>query len=87
VRDLERETRVLLDQQDRHAALLVQPRQQGKQVLRDGRREAERGLVAHQDARLGHQGARDRQHLLLAAGETAGKLLAPRREQGKTPYQ
>ena len=52
-------------------------------VLRDGGRKAERGLVAHQDARLGHQRACDREHLLLAAGKAAGRLVAPRREPGK----
>ena len=41
------------------------------------RREAERGLVEQQQARLRHQAARDREHLLLAAGEQPGALVQP----------
>ena len=36
-------------------------------ILDHGGREAERGLVEHDEAGLAHQAARDRQHLLLAA--------------------
>ena len=45
--------------------------------LRHLRREAERGLVEQQQARLGHQAARDREHLLLAAREQPGALVQP----------
>jgi hypothetical protein len=39
------------------------------------RRQAEGGLVQQQQARAQHQRARDRQHLLLAAGQRAGLLV------------
>ena len=44
-------------------------------VLDDQRRKAERRLVEQQQARLAHQRARDRQHLLLAARQGAGQLV------------
>src|SRR5438105_3027290 len=40
------------------------------------RREAERGLVEHDELGLAHKAAADREHLLLAARHRAGKLLA-----------
>jgi hypothetical protein len=43
----------------------------------DLRRQAQRRFVEQQHARLGHQAAGDRQHLLLAAGQQAGALLQP----------
>ena len=49
----------------------------------DARREAQRGLVEEQQLRAGHQAAADRQHLLLAAGEQAGRAArAGRRGPG-----
>ena len=42
-------------------------------------REAERRLVEHDQPRLAHQAAADRQHLLLAAGQRAGRLAAAAR--------
>ena len=41
-----------------------------------GRRQAERQLVDHQQLGPGHERAAERQHLLLAAGEVAGHLVA-----------
>ena len=41
------------------------------------RRQPERRLVEHQQPRRHHQGASDRQHLLLAAGQRAGLLSPP----------
>ena len=43
----------------------------------DQRRKAERGLVEQQQARARHQGARDREHLLLAARQRAAALVQP----------
>ena len=40
-------------------------------------RETDRRLVDQQDARVEHQRARQRQHLLLAAAHRAGELVAP----------
>jgi diguanylate cyclase (GGDEF)-like protein len=44
--------------------------------LDDQRRQAEAGLVEHQQLGLGHQGAAHGQHLALAAGQRAGQLGA-----------
>ena len=38
-------------------------------------RDAERGLVEHEEFRVAHQRAADGEHLLFAAGERAGGLL------------
>ena len=64
---------VLLHQQDRHA-LGVDAADDGEGVLHQDRRQPEARLVEHQEPRLRHQRAADHQHLLLAAGERAGRL-------------
>src|SRR5207247_1688715 len=54
------------------------------------RRQAERGLVEHQEPRSGHHGAHDREHLLLAAAQAPRELAAPLaqpREQGERALQ
>src|SRR5579859_2785860 len=83
MRDLERLADVLLDEQDRQP-LPVQLPDEGEELLDRDRRQAERRLVEDQEARLGHQAAADREHLLLAAGERAralrGALLEPRKD-------
>src|SRR5262245_60694592 len=43
----------------------------------DDRRQAERRLVEHEQARTRHERAADRHHLLLAARERAGELPPP----------
>ena len=45
-----------------------------QQLVDHARRQAERGLVEHQQARRAHHGARHRHHLLLAAAHGAGQL-------------
>ena len=45
-------------------------------LLHHDRREAHGGLVEHEQLGLGHQRAAHGEHLLLAAGEGAGGLLA-----------
>ena len=55
-----------------------------EEVADDRRRQAERQLVDHQQAGLRHERLGQRQHLLLAAGEEAGRLgvaLGQDREQ------
>ena len=52
-------------------------------ALHDDRREPERELVDQQDLGLVHQHAREREHLLLAAGEAARRLLAALGELGE----
>src|SRR5438046_2822317 len=48
-----------------------------EEVEREDRREAEARFVEHEDPRLGHEAACDREHLLLAARERARELRAP----------
>ena len=59
---------VLLDQQHADAFVTVDGAQDSEDFLHDERRETERWLVEQQELRPQHQSARDRQHLLLAAG-------------------
>ena len=74
--ELERELDVLLDEHDR-LALALQPRDRAADLGDDERREAFGGLVHQQHARVAHQRAADREHLLLAARERAGGLGVP----------
>src|SRR5574337_1261341 len=69
VRVRQREGDVLLAQQHGQRRGLAQRLQRLRQLLEDHRRQAQRRLVEDQQIRLHHQRARDRQHLLLAAGE------------------
>ena len=55
----------------------MQPQDQVEDVVDHLRREAERRLVEQQQLRRRHQGPGDRQLLLLAAGQGAGRLAAP----------
>ena len=48
--------------------------------LDEDRGEAHRGFVHQEELWLAHQGAADSQHLLFAAGEGTGKLLAALQE-------
>ena len=66
VGDVENELRVLLDQHDRQAAFL-ELADGGHHLGDDLRRQALRRLVHQEHARIAHQRAADRQHLLLAA--------------------
>ena len=75
VGELERQRRVLLDQQHAHLLLLVDAAHDAEDLLHDQRRQAERRLVEQHQARPQHQRAADRQHLLLAARQRAGLLL------------
>ena len=65
----------LPDQQDGHFALLDQRLQHLLDLLDDHRSEALGGFVHHQQTRIHQQRPRDRQHLLLAAGQL-GALAA-----------
>jgi hypothetical protein len=76
---LQRTVHVLLDEQDRHA-LAVHPGKCFVQGVDRHRREPERELVADQQPGLGHQGAPNCEHLLLAARQRAGALLSPFRQ-------
>ena len=76
VGDVEGELGVLLDQQDRQPLLLQAP-DRGHHLGDDLRRQALRRLVEQQHPRVRHQRPADRQHLLLAARQDAGIVLAP----------
>ena len=65
----QRDLGVLLHQDDGGAFLGDHLAQAPHQFLDDDRREALQRLVEQQQRRIGHQRARGRQHLLLAAGE------------------
>jgi hypothetical protein len=68
---------VLLDEHDGQPFLLVEAADDREDLGDDEGREAERGLVEHDEARLTHQAARDREHLLLAARQRSGRLSPP----------
>ena len=76
VGQLERGAGVLLHQQDGHAGRLVDLADGLEDGAHQQRRQPQRGLVEQEQARPGHEGPADGQHLLLAAGEGAGQLLA-----------
>src|SRR5215471_1357899 len=75
VGDVEHELGVLLHEHDRESLRLQSP-DGGHHLADDLRRQALRRLVHQEHARVRHQGAPDREHLLLAARERAGDLLA-----------
>ena len=76
---LEREHRVLLDEQQAQA-VVPQPPQGLADDLDQLGRQPHRGLVEQQQHRPGHQRPADGQHLLLAAGQRAGQPAAHLRE-------
>ena len=77
---LERDARVLLDQDHGQALATAQVHHHVHDLLHDQRRQADGRFVQQQHARMGDQGAADGDHLLLAAGQRAGQLLAPLRQ-------
>src|ERR1051326_161066 len=83
MRELEGVEGVLLDQEDRDLVARVELAHDVEDLLGDQWGEAERGLVEQQEARAAHQGAGDRQHLLLAARQRAAALVAPLGETGE----
>ena len=87
--ELERDRHVLLDQ---HAGepVAVQVTHGLQDALHDGGRQAQRGLVEHDELGRAHQTAADGEHLLLAARQRAGGLraaLGQHREQRIDPLQ
>jgi len=76
-REVERQCRVLLDDQHSDATLAIEPAQVLEQLLDDERRQTEGRLVEQHQARPQHQRAADRQHLLLATAQRPGHLRAP----------
>ena len=84
VGDLEAEVDVLLDEHDRGAAGVGERAHDRQQAL-DDRPARGRGSARPAAAARGllDQRARDREHLLLAAGEEAGAAVLQRRSAGK----
>ena len=76
VGDFERGGSKLLDEQHRDFFLL-QPPDDREHLFDEARRKPHRRLVQQQHLRLKHQRARHRQHLLFAARQRAGQLIAP----------
>jgi len=72
----------LLDEEDRKAAVTDRLERREDEVD-DGRRQPQGRLVQEQHRRLRHQGASDRELLLLAARERARGPLAELLEDGK----
>jgi len=70
-------------QQDGHAALAIDPQYDIENVLGEFRREAKARLIHQDHGWPRQQGARDRQHLLLTAGELSGLWPARARRIGK----
>ncbi len=70
----ERDVDRLLYENDRRAARRDCPND-AEQLLDDDRREAEGEFVDHQQARLGDERLAEREHLLFAARQVAGRLI------------
>ena len=78
----QRRVGVLLDQQNRRALAL----QLGDRLIdlaHQHRRQPHARLIEQQQARMGHQGAGQSEHLLLTAGKMAGGLMAAGLEHRK----
>ena len=76
-RELERDVRVLLDDEHREPLVVVQLLDDPKDLADEQRREPERRLVEQQQARPLHESTGKRQHLLLASAQGAGLLRPP----------
>ena len=83
LRDGERDVDRLLDEDDRRPDG-VDVLDDLQQLLDDHRRETERELVDHQQLRLRDERLREREHLLLAAGQAPGLLVEALLRIGKT---
>ena len=77
----QRQVEVVVDDDDRD--LVAQLVEALEQLLDDRRREALEGLVEQEHAHVAGERARDRHHLLLAAGEVVGRRASARAMRGK----
>ena len=75
--EIESERGVLLNDEEAHALVAIDPAKRAKDFRHHQRGQAERRLVEHQETRAHEQRARDRQHLLLAARQRTRLLAAP----------
>ena len=74
--DRRRDPDILLDDEDRHVGFLSQSHQHLLDLRHDHRRKTLGRLVHDQEMRVGHQRARNRQHLLLAAGKLGAAVVS-----------
>ena len=75
--DRRRHADILLDHEHGHVAILAEAHQHLLDLGDDDRRQSFGRLIHDQQMRIGQQRARDREHLLFAAGElTAAMVLA-----------
>ena len=77
VGDAENFLGVLLDQNGRHAFVADDAAQCRQQFIDEDRRQTFERLVEQHDARIEHQRAADREHLLLAARELMAEIASP----------
>src|SRR5712692_11362965 len=82
---LERDVRVLLDDEHRQAIVGIELFDDAEDLLDDRRREPERRLVQHQQARPADERAGEREHLLLSAAERAGLLVTAALQPREVP--
>src|SRR5262249_30717054 len=80
---LQREMGVLLDDEHGQALALVELADDAEELRDEHRREPERRLVEQQEPRPQDEGARECEHLLLAAAERPCCLAAPLGEPGE----
>ena len=81
--DRRRDPDVLLDDEDRHVGFLAETQQHLLDLRHDHRRKTLGRLVHDQELRIRHQRARNRQHLLLAAGELRAAVVATLGQAGE----
>src|SRR5467141_1318477 len=79
---LQREVRILLDQQHRDPGV-AEHLHRAHHLRYQQRREPQRRLIQQQELRPGHHGAAEGEHLLLAAGQRARRLLAALAQERK----
>src|SRR5262249_26547191 len=74
---------VLLDEEDADALLLPDAPYQGADLLHHDGGQTEKRLVDHEQARAGHEPARDGDHLLLPTRQRVRELRAPSGDDGE----
>lgn len=84
-RQFQRQARVLLHQDDRHAALVHQRADGAAQFLHDDGGQPFHRFVQQQQGRIGHQRAGDGDHLLFAARQLVAQIAAALFEARKGP--
>src|SRR5690606_22916050 len=82
VGDTQRVRSILLDDEHRDSGV-TDPRDGLEHLYDQVWRQADRRLVKAEEPGPGHEGARDREHLLLTTGHSVCALLAPFVEDGK----